>query len=96
MREEPGNEAPVYRLFWDRGSANMAPHAVFREIGRALRERFPAAGIFPAMLCRWTRAMAAPATDYPHLNRLIGLVTARPAWERMMEAEGINWNGPRA
>ena len=33
MREKPGNEAPVYRLFWDRGSANMAPHAVLREIG---------------------------------------------------------------
>lgn len=26
-------QAPVYRLYWDRGSANMAPHAVLREIG---------------------------------------------------------------
>jgi len=48
------------------------------------------------MLCRWTRAMAKPATTYPNLNRLIGLVTARPAWVAMMLAEGIDWNGPLA
>lgn len=26
-------EAPLYRLYWDRGSANMAPHALLRELG---------------------------------------------------------------
>jgi glutathione S-transferase len=224
MREEPGNVAPVYRLFWDRGSANMAPHAVLREIGCPLElirvdiskaenrdpaylalnpnarvptlvhgdmviyesaaivlylceahpgaglmpmpgepgrgaflqwlfwltntlqedlqhwwhadnyldteparhelkavserrlgrmfsqldsglgqggpymlgDRFSAADIFLVMLSRWTRAMAVPATSYPNLNRLIGLVTARPAWKAMMLAEGIDWNGPLA
>ena len=224
MGGQPGDEQPVYRLFWDRGSANMAPHAVLREIGcpfelirvdiskaenRApaylalnpnarvptlvhgerviyesaaillylcevhpeaglmplpgdpsrgeflqwlfwltntlqedlqhwwhadnyldseaarhemkavaerrlgrmfsqldsrlgedgpymLGERFSAIDIFLAMLCRWTRAMAVPATSYPNLNRLISLVTARPAWEAMMRAEGIDWNGPLA
>lgn len=224
MREEPGNVAPVYRLFWDRGSANMAPHAVLREIdcpfelirvdisnaenrdpaylalnpnarvptmvhgdrviyesaaivlylceahpgaglmplpgehGRGeflqwlfwltntlqedlqhwwhadnyldteparrelkavserrlsrmfsqldsslgqggpymLGDRFSAADIFLVMLCRWTRAMAVPATSYPNINRLIGLVTARPAWKAMMLTEGIDWNGPIA
>ena len=59
-------------------------------------QRFSAADIFLVMLCRWTRAMAVPATSYPNLNRLIGLVTARPAWEAMMQAEGIDWNGPLA
>lgn len=224
MSGKPGIEAPVYRLFWDRGSANMAPHAVLREIGCPfelvrveiaagqhrdpaylalnpnarvptlvhgnrvmyesaaillyLCERHPEAGLMPlpgepgretflqwlfwltntlqedlqhwwhadnyldtedsreelkavserrlarmfsqidstlgqggpwllgarfsavdiflVMLCRWTRAMAVPATAYPHLNRLIGLVTARPAWQAMMSAEGIDWNGPLA
>ena len=224
MRDEPGNEAPVYRLFWDRGSANMAPHAVLREIGcpfelirvdisraenrdpaylalnpnarvptlvhggrviyetaailmylceahpeaklmplpgDAMRGAFlqwlfwltntlqedlqhwwhadnyldteaardelkivaerrlgrmfsqldshlsqagpymlgqdvSALDIFLVMLCRWTRAMAHPATSYPNLNRLIGLVTLRPAWVAMMLAEGIDWNGPLA
>lgn len=222
VREKPGNEGPVYRLFWDRGSANMAPHAVLREIGcpfelirvdisqgenrtpaylalnpnarvptlvhgerviyesaailmylceahpqaglmplpgeaergaflqwlfwftntlqedlqhwwhadnyldteaarhemkvvserrlgrmfsqldshlaaggpYMLGERFSALDIFLVMLCRWTRAMAVPATSYPNLNRLISLVTARPAWAAMMRAEGIDWNGP--
>lgn len=224
MREEPGSEAPVYRLFWDRGSANMAPHAVLREIGcpfelirvdisRAenrdpaylalnpnarvptlvhdgrviyesaailmylceahpevglmplpgdaargaflqwlfwltntlqedlqhwwhadnyldteaarhemkivaerrldrmfsqldshlaqtgpymLGQTFSALDIFLVMLCRWTRAMTPPATSYPTLNHLIGLVAARPAWAAMLLAEGIDWNGPLA
>lgn len=61
-----------------------------------LGEGFSAIDIFLVMLCRWTRAMAVPATSYPHLNRLIGLVTARPAWVAMMQAEGIDWNGPLA
>ena len=61
-----------------------------------LGERFSAIDIFLVMLCRWTRAMARPATSYPNLNRLIGLVTARPAWAAMMLAEGIDWNGPLA
>lgn len=69
-------------------------------LGRAgpflLGARFSAVDIFLVMLCRWTRAMAQPATSYPHLNRLIGLVTSRPAWRAMMQAEGIDWNGPLA
>jgi glutathione S-transferase len=58
-----------------------------------LGERFSAADIYLAMLCRWTRRMARPATSYQSLNRLIGLVTQRPAWAAMMAAEGITWNG---
>ncbi len=83
-------ERRLQRLFSqiDSGLAENGPHV--------LGARFSAADIFLVMLCRWTRAMAVPATDYPHLNRLIGIVTARPAWAAMMEAEGINWNGPLA
>ena len=61
-----------------------------------LGARFSAVDIFLVMLCRWTRAMAVPATSYRNVNRLIGLVTARPAWQAMMTAEGIDWNGPHA
>jgi glutathione S-transferase len=61
-----------------------------------LGQRFSAADIYLTMLCRWTRQMQTPATSYANLNRLIGLVTARPAWAAMMDAEGINWNGPLA
>lgn len=58
-----------------------------------LGSRFSAADLFLVMLCRWTRAMAVPASNYPNVKRLIDLVTARPSWAAMMEAEGINWNG---
>ncbi len=59
-----------------------------------LGSRFSAADIFLAMLCRWTRQMPKPAPTYPSVRRLIDLVTARPAWQAMMHAEGIDWNGP--
>jgi len=61
-----------------------------------LGSRFSAADIFLTMLCRWTREMQKPALAYPSVKRLIELVTARPAWQAMMRAEGINWNGPLA
>jgi glutathione S-transferase len=61
-----------------------------------LGARFSAADIFLVMLCRWTREMEKPAIEWPELKRLIGLVSARPAWQRMMKAEGIDWNGDLA
>lgn len=56
-----------------------------------LGRTFSAADIFLVMLCRWTRKMAKPATDWPELKRLVDLVSARPAWQRMMKSEGITW-----
>ena len=35
MAAEPEKGASVYRLYWDRGSANMTPHAVLRELDAA-------------------------------------------------------------
>jgi glutathione S-transferase len=61
-----------------------------------LGSRFSAADIFLTMLCRWTRQMPKPALAYPSVRRLVDLVTARPAWQAMMQAEGIEWNGPLA
>ena len=52
---------------------------------------FTAADLYLVMLCRWTRGMARPATSYPHIGQLVGLVTARPAWAAMMRDEGIDW-----
>jgi glutathione S-transferase len=79
-------------------------HRMFTQIDSVLGQggpymlgsRFSAADLFLVMLCRWTRAMAVPATAYPNVKRLIDLVAARPSWVAMMEAEGIDWNGPRA
>lgn len=61
-----------------------------------LGNRFSAADIFLTMICRWTRQLQKPALAHPSVKRLIDLVTARPAWQAMMRAEGIDWNGPFA
>jgi glutathione S-transferase len=44
---------------------------------------------FLAMLVRWTRLMATPAHASPNINRLVRAVIARPAYARMLKAEGI-------
>lgn len=54
-----------------------------------LGESLSACDLSLTMMVRWTRNMAAPATAYPNIKRCIELVQARPAWTRMMEAEGI-------
>jgi hypothetical protein len=58
------------------------------------RSRFISDGALRApscMLCRWTRNMEKPAMEYANLKRTVDLVKARPAWQRMMQAEGITW-----
>jgi glutathione S-transferase len=76
--------AGLYGQIW-KTLAEPGPHL--------LGETFSAADIFLVMLCRWTRKMAMPATDWPELRRLVDSVSARPAWQRMMKAEGITWTG---
>ncbi|MGH6932573.1 MAG: glutathione S-transferase family protein [Dongiaceae bacterium] len=58
-----------------------------------LGETFSAADFFLVMLCRWTRNTPKPAATYPNIKRCIDLVVARPAWQRMMKAQGITWSG---
>jgi glutathione S-transferase len=58
-----------------------------------LGESFSAADYFLVMLCRWTRNTPRPATTYANIKRCIDLVTARPAWQRMMTAQGLTWSG---
>jgi glutathione S-transferase len=45
--------------------------------------------IFLTMLTRWSRNMARPAAGRANLRRLVELVRARPAYQRMLKAEGI-------
>lgn len=54
-----------------------------------LGEQFSVADIYLAMLARWTRKQAKPATAYANVKRCVELVTARPAYQRMLKAEGI-------
>ena len=58
-----------------------------------LGDRFSAADLFLVMICRWTRNTPKPAMTYSNIKRLVDLVIARPAWQRMMKAQGITWSG---
>lgn len=48
-----------------------------------------AADIYLTMLTRWSRKLTNPATTRPQLRRLVDLVKARPAYQAMLKAEGI-------
>ena len=54
-----------------------------------LGQRFSAADLYLAMLARWSRNMAKPATSHTNVKRLVDLVAQRPAFKRMMQAEGL-------
>jgi glutathione S-transferase len=50
---------------------------------------FSAADLFLHMLARWSRWLDKPAYRYPAIKRCADLVKARPAVQRMMQAEGL-------
>ena len=51
---------------------------------------FYACDYYAAMLARWTRKMEKPAISYPEIRRLVRACLARPAYARMLSAEGID------
>ena len=42
-----------------------------------------------AMLTRWSRMMPRPAMSHPNLRQMVAAVIARPAYAKMLAAEGI-------
>lgn len=54
-----------------------------------LGDTFSSADIFLHMLARWSRWFEKPAYRYIHIKQLTDLVKARPAVQRMMQAQGI-------
>jgi len=51
--------------------------------------RFYICDYFLVMLVRWTRAMARPLQQWPHLRDLVGRTLLRPAYRQMLLEEGI-------
>ncbi|MCH8621148.1 glutathione S-transferase family protein [Undibacterium sp. TS12] len=47
------------------------------------------ADLYLTMLMRWSRNMPRPATNWPALENLAHLVTARDSWKKMVEIEGV-------
>ncbi len=50
---------------------------------------FSAADLYLHMLSRWSRSCAKTSVDFPHVKKLVDLLKARPAVQRMMTQEGI-------
>lgn len=75
--------------FFDRIDRHLAAHGPY-----LLGEQVSAPDFFLAMLCRWSRNMPRPATDWPALGRYIGVMRARPTFRALCEAEGLTeWLG---
>lgn len=55
-------------------------------------EQFYACDYYLAMLIRWTREMQKPGEHYPHLNKLVHIAMARPAYQKMLADQGIMQN----
>jgi glutathione S-transferase len=53
--------------------------------------QFTAADIYLTMLTRWSRFLAKPAWAWPNIKRVVGATYRRPAFQRMMDKQGILW-----
>jgi glutathione S-transferase len=54
-----------------------------------LGEQYTIVDPYLLMLSRWTRMMARPARELPHLRDFLGAMTARPAVQRTFEMEQL-------
>jgi glutathione S-transferase len=52
---------------------------------------YTACDIYLAMLTRWSRFLDRPAWQWPNVKRVVGATYRRPAFQRMMERQGILW-----
>ena len=80
---------PRIEAAWDRVDAALAD-------GRAhiLGERLSAVDFLLAMLCRWSRAMPRPATEWPHLRAYLGRMRAMPSLREVHAREDLDdWIG---
>ncbi len=74
---------------WERAEAALAD-------GRAhiLGEPLSAADLLLTMLCRWSRAMPRPASDWPHLRAYLDRMRTLPSLREVHAREGLDeWIG---
>jgi len=53
--------------------------------------RYTVCDIYLAMLTRWSRFLPSPAWTWPNLRRIVEATYTRPAFQRMMQKQGIQW-----
>ena len=72
-----------------RMDANLADGRAFM-----LGERMTALDFLATMLCRWSRAMPRPATDWPRLGAYVDRMRALPSLQEVHRREGLeDWIG---
>ena len=54
-------------------------------------DRFGVCDIYLTMLARWSRNLPKPMWQWPNLKRAVGETFPRPAFQRMMQKQGIAW-----
>ncbi len=70
---------------WDRLESHLAVHGPY-----LLGAEFSGADLLLAMLMRWSRNMPRPVSEWQALNRLAGLISARPSWQKLYEIEELS------
>ncbi|MDE2427319.1 MAG: glutathione S-transferase family protein [Burkholderiales bacterium] len=70
---------------WNRLDQHLSQHGPY-----LLGQEFSGADLYLTMLMRWSRNMPHPATEWPALNHLIQLVTARASWKKVSEIENLS------
>jgi glutathione S-transferase len=52
-------------------------------------ERFTTVDLLVTILCRWSRNMPKPATEWPNLKRYLDRIRQRPALREVHAREGL-------
>ncbi|MFN3399015.1 MAG: glutathione S-transferase family protein [Ferrovibrio sp.] len=78
-------ERKLYRTFdvLNDGIGPQGPHM--------LGEQFTLCDIYLAMLTRWSRYFERPMWRWANIERVVGATYTRPAFQRMMQKQGIAW-----
>jgi len=54
-------------------------------------DQYTVCDIYLAMLTRWSRFLEKPMWQWPNIRRVAGAAHVRPAFQRMMQKQGIAW-----
>ena len=54
-------------------------------------DQYTVCEIYLAMMTRWSRFLAEPMWVWPNIKRVVGATYVRPAFQRMMQKQGIGW-----
>ena len=75
---------PRIEAHWQRIEDHLAAHGPY-----LLGAEPSVADFYLCMLMRWSRNMPRPATGWPHLAALAGLLKARPSFKTLYAREGL-------